>query len=154
MTIMGPITTLAGLRKLATISVLNIGSTRLTSLAGLGPVVFYGGGALSLDGNLQLTTLADLATVKAPALNSLSITGNTTLQDLTGLESVTVADYLTISSNNRLATLRGLSSLGQLGTFTALYNSRLPACEVRALFARANGQTLYELGNNDASICP
>jgi len=38
--------------------------------------------------------------------------------------------------------------------FDALNNPRLPACEVRALFARANGQMLYETGNNNAAICP
>jgi len=151
--IMGPINTLAGLRKLAIVNSLNIGSTRLTSLAGLGPFTFYSGGTLSIDSNMQLTTLADLAIANAPALSSLYITNNATLQDLTGLESVTAADRLTISMNNRLANLRGLSALEQLGNFDALNNPRLPACEIRALFMRANGQMLYELGNNNAAIC-
>jgi len=153
-TINNPITTLAGLRKLASINTLNLSSTRLTSLAGLGPVVFELAGVLNLDSNVQLTTLADLAKATARALRGVSITGNSVLQDLSGLESVAEIENFGIGMNQRLASLRGLENLMQLGNFDALNNPRLPACEVRALFARANGQMLYESGNNNAAICP
>jgi hypothetical protein len=53
-----------------------------------------------------------------------------------------------------LATIAALASLQQLNGLDVENNPQLPACQVRALFSSANGQVLYQTGNNNAATCP
>ena len=175
--IVSPITTVTGLRGLTRVSSLTLQGTRLTSLQGLGPVVFGAGGTFILHQNPMLRSLAGFAG-QATMLDTLTISDNTQLQDLAGLEtlrSVVVSFQLTgnnmltsmhglenmtdalsldIEQNPQLTSLGALGSLTRLSSLTAIGNQRLPTCQVRALFQRAGGQQLFVEGNNNAATCP
>ncbi len=176
MTIVGPITTLAGLRRLTSVTALVLQGTRLTTLQGLGPVVFEVDGALVLHQNPSIVTLADFAG-QAAALGNLTISENAQLHDLAGLESVRTISGFQLTNNRALTSLHGLESLSEvysldieqnrqlttvaaLGSLTTLWsltavgNDRLPTCEIRALFRRTGGQYVHVEGNDSAATCP
>jgi Leucine-rich repeat (LRR) protein len=176
-TIVGPITTLAGLRKLTSVTSLGLQATRLTSLEGLGPVVFEAGGSLgvfqnpllkslaafggqatkldvlTISDNAQLQDLAGLESLQNVG-SSIQLTGNRVLTSMHGLENLTNVQSLDIEQNAQLTTLSALGSVTRLYSLAASGNPRLPTCEVRALFRRAGGQDLYVSGNNNAATCP
>ena len=120
-TIINPITTLAGLRKLTGVYTLSLQQTRLTNLQGLGALVFDESGTFELQQNALLTSLAGLGAQTA-RLGSLNIMSNAQLQDLAGFEGLTrVSQSIQVTGNGALTSMHGLENL----TFVDnLYNAR------------------------------
>ena len=143
---------LTGLENVKAVSIVSITyNDRLASLQGLAGLIAVD--FVGLAQNPLLQDLTGLEGVKTLGYG-LDVYDNDGLRSLHGLENLTGVPDFRLRENSRLMSLAALSSFMQLTSFDAENNPLLPACEVSALFARANGMLLYNTGNNQAAICP